>query len=353
MRAVNLSRSLGSYELFGWASYQLYASAMTPGSSADGIRVTQELFTSPVRSVNPERCFNLAITTYLAAGKRKQFEENCRALQEFARLRQQPYPLLYSMCLHSILLTMDGHLEEAVESGQKIFVRGQELGFPEAAGLWCAYCSTMPVYFLGRTGEHLPGVEYPREANFPAAWAHRALIQAHLGKYAEVIGIIEEHFMSRHKAGVSQANAPYRLLTLWLEAAVMAGHYPAVELLFGWLKDTGYMTTAFTYPTSVQRHLGLAAALLGKYDEARKYYQKALEVTTQMRFRPELALTHLQNAELLLGHFPKEKAEAMAHLDAADLPPYYRPTAVRVFPAFSTYSLGVRPPSELWGLPSL
>ena len=36
-----------------------------------------------------------------------------------------------------------------------------------------------------------------------------------------------------------------------------------------------------------------------------------------------------------------------------DLPPYYRPTAVRVFPAFSTYSLGVRPPSELWGLPSL
>jgi len=123
--------------------------------------------------------------------------------------------------------------------------------------------------------------------------------------------------MSRHKAGMSDANAPYWVLMLWLEAAVLAGHYPAVEMVFGWLKDTGYVTNGINYLTSVQRHLGIAAALLGKYDEARKYYQKALEVTTQMRFRPELALTHLQNAELLLEHYPKERAEAMAHLNAA------------------------------------
>jgi hypothetical protein len=36
-----------------------------------------------------------------------------------------------------------------------------------------------------------------------------------------------------------------------------------------------------------------------------------------MKFRPELALTHLQNAELLLEHFPRENAEAMAHLNVA------------------------------------
>ena len=123
--------------------------------------------------------------------------------------------------------------------------------------------------------------------------------------------------MSRYNAGVSDANAPFYRLMLLLEAAVLAGHYPAVELLYGWLKDTGYVTTGMYYLTCVPRHLGSAAALLGKYGEARKYYQKALEVTTQMRFRPELALTHLQNAELLLEHFPKEKAEAMAHLNAA------------------------------------
>jgi hypothetical protein len=36
-----------------------------------------------------------------------------------------------------------------------------------------------------------------------------------------------------------------------------------------------------------------------------------------MRFRPELALTHLQAAELLLEHFPRERTEVKAHLDAA------------------------------------
>ena len=36
-----------------------------------------------------------------------------------------------------------------------------------------------------------------------------------------------------------------------------------------------------------------------------------------MRFRPELALTRLQLAELLLEYYPNEKAEALEHLDFA------------------------------------
>jgi hypothetical protein len=36
-----------------------------------------------------------------------------------------------------------------------------------------------------------------------------------------------------------------------------------------------------------------------------------------MRFRPELALSRLQLAELLLEHYPQEKSEAIAHLDFA------------------------------------
>ena len=36
-----------------------------------------------------------------------------------------------------------------------------------------------------------------------------------------------------------------------------------------------------------------------------------------MRFRPELALSHLGLAELLLDHYPDEKPEAIKHLDFA------------------------------------
>ena len=37
----------------------------------------------------------------------------------------------------------------------------------------------------------------------------------------------------------------------------------------------------------------------------------------KIRFRPEIALTRLQLAELLLEHYPDERAEAMEHLDFA------------------------------------
>jgi len=63
--------------------------------------------------------------------------------------------------------------------------------------------------------------------------------------------------------------------------------------------------------------MGAAAALLGRPDEARAHYQEALTVAGEMRFRPEVALTRLQLAELLLEHYPKERVEALEHLDFA------------------------------------
>ncbi len=68
---------------------------------------------------------------------------------------------------------------------------------------------------------------------------------------------------------------------------------------------------------SVARYLGAAAALLGKLDEARAYYQQALEVCAPVRVRPEVAPTHLQLAELLREHYPGEQTEALQHLDFA------------------------------------
>ena len=38
---------------------------------------------------------------------------------------------------------------------------------------------------------------------------------------------------------------------------------------------------------------------------------------TGLAFRPEIALTRLQLAELLLEHYPGPKAEALEHLDFA------------------------------------
>ena len=71
------------------------------------------------------------------------------------------------------------------------------------------------------------------------------------------------------------------------------------------------------YLTGVGRVLGGAASLLGRYDEARRHYQDAIRVCTETRFRPDLALTRLGLAELLLDHHPAEKKDALEHLDFA------------------------------------
>jgi hypothetical protein len=102
-----------------------------------------------------------------------------------------------------------------------------------------------------------------------------------------------------------------------LEAAVLAGHHQAAELLLPRLASTRRLTSGLWITTCAGRHMGAAAAFLGRHDEARKYYQRAIKDCTEMRFRPELALTRLQLAELLLEHYPKERSTALEHLDFA------------------------------------
>jgi tetratricopeptide (TPR) repeat protein len=100
----------------------------------------------------------------------------------------------------------------------------------------------------------------------------------------------------------------------YLESAVLVGNRQAVELL---LRRFAHTALPLVYIFCVARILGGAAAFLERYDEAREHYQEAIRVCTKIKHRPELALSRLQFAELLLDHFPKEKAEAIKHLDFA------------------------------------
>jgi len=83
------------------------------------------------------------------------------------------------------------------------------------------------------------------------------------------------------------------------------------------LRDCGILTTSIFLTTSTGRVLGMAAAHIGRPDEAREHYEGAIEAMTDMHFRPELALTRCQMAELLLEHYPDERQDALEHLDFA------------------------------------
>jgi tetratricopeptide (TPR) repeat protein len=140
---------------------------------------------------------------------------------------------------------------------------------------------------------------------------------AHLGRYAEVAEMLEQRVVARPGIGSAEDETQVAPDIVSLEAAVLAGHRPAAELLLRRLAGSGSRTSGLWLTIFAGRHLGGAAALLGRYKEARKYYQEAIKACSEMRFRPELALTRLQLAELLLEHYPKERAEALEHLDFA------------------------------------
>jgi len=84
-------------------------------------------------------------------------------------------------------------------------------------------------------------------------------------------------------------------------------------------RSPSYIVTG-AFLTVVSRHLGAASALLADREQARAYYEQALEVAGKIRFRPEIALTHLGLAELLLdetedltpGPFPAREGETRA-----------------------------------------
>jgi tetratricopeptide (TPR) repeat protein len=129
--------------------------------------------------------------------------------------------------------------------------------------------------------------------------------------------MLERFVVRRPGVGTAQDETVTNVDTLYLEAALLTGNQQAAELLLNRFKGTKVCTSGIYYPTVIARHLGGACNLLGRPEEARNHYQEAIKVATDMRFRPELALTRLQLAELLLEHYPDEKSEALEHLDFA------------------------------------
>ena len=143
---------------------------------------------------------------------------------------------------------------------------------------------------------------------------HEAVRLAHLGRATEALAALSP-FLSDTK-GPSGDQAPASGLVLCLETAVLLDERETAAHLAPMLSGL-VATQSLHFLHSVARHLGGAAALLGDQLAARGHYQRALKWANSIRFRPEVALTRLELAELLLDRSPEEQTEAQAHLDFA------------------------------------
>jgi len=130
-------------------------------------------------------------------------------------------------------------------------------------------------------------------------------------------GRAEEGLQALDRVLAVSEDASTGALTVDLETAVLLGHVEGARRLVERLGPVSGHIAGWQVLTAIGRHLGAASLLLGRPDEARAYYQQALEVCQRARFRPEIALTRLQMAELLLEHYPDERTGALEHLEFA------------------------------------
>ncbi|MEE8636641.1 MAG: protein kinase [Dehalococcoidia bacterium] len=256
---------------------------------------------------------------FLRLGERRDGEAIHRQQMESPRLARLQASQYLFPSLRACYHMMDGQLQEAAKCYDDVLRLGPEMGAPLWASIYAGWIGPRLAGYLGWGREGLERLEEWAQVCgvfVPVPPRIRAYYLVCGGEKEEVVTILDE-VADHYAAEPERASHRFGALVLLLETAVLAQHMRATEILFNLLAGAVYKTTGLYNPTCVVRHLGGAEALLGRYEEAHKHYKEAIKVCSGMKFRPELALTRLQLAELLLEHYPKERAEARERLDFA------------------------------------
>jgi tetratricopeptide (TPR) repeat protein len=320
-RALDLARRLGDPDTYWVAAGIWLITVQAPQHDEERLRLAEELAEQSRHGVNfaiVDWVLWFIAHTFLQFGQRHRAEDITAEMRALTERSGQPNLLILSMLMDAILAIWDGRLEEAVAIRRRMLARAEELGITEFAVVWVVFVLPARVH-LGDADRALESV-LKGSRNISRNMINDMLILyclAHLGRYAEVGEMLEQLVVARPGIGSIQDETVAYFDIAALQAAVLAGHRQAAELLLRRLSGSSSIMSGLWLTTCTSRHLGGAAALLGRYEEARKYYQEAIKVCTEMKFRPELALTRLQLAELLLEHYPDEKKEALEYLDFA------------------------------------
>jgi tetratricopeptide (TPR) repeat protein len=306
-RALALARKLDDPETLVAAAFHLLAFEWPPHQDDIVRALAAELAERPRTGIRVGTLgffLGPAGAKLLDAGERARAEALWQEASALEARTQDAYLRIVSLIVQSVLSTVDGHLSEAVAQGAQLLRRATELGMPRLGRAFAEGVSTRALIHLGRAEEALPAITVP--------WS-RMLCLAHQGQHAAAREALVT-FLAQNTGALEADDLAVNVLVCLLETAVLVEDRDAAAILVRPLRHCADRSTVGFALTCVARHLGAAEALLERPEEARADYRTALVVAERIRFRPEVALTRLQLAELLLAHYPDERAEAEAHV---------------------------------------
>jgi DNA-binding CsgD family transcriptional regulator len=326
LEALALARRLDDPETLFRSAYDLRL-APDPEHWAEGVRLTEEATRWPRLGVSGRTLgwlLSIAGLLQLAEGERAEAEELWRQLEELA---DRTHVVTVRLCVlqrDAVLAIVDGHLQEALALLKQLVEYADESGASVRGRDAVLLFLVAPVLYLGQAEKWLATFdEYTRlipqaSQAYSAFAATRAVCLAHLGRLEEALTVIGPQLDEiDSEAGADERPVP--TLVMLLQAAVLLRHRAAAAGLGARLACVAHLAISVgTGSSCIARHLGDAAALAGDRVAARAYYRQALEAAGRIQFRPELALTHLRLAELLLERGDAHaQSEALEHLDVA------------------------------------
>jgi class 3 adenylate cyclase len=308
-RGLDLARRLDEPDVLWLAVFGWMDCVSSPRYDEARLRLAEEFAAAPRDGVRPRTLVWVLVFSgaiLLARGARDRAESVWRECQELARRSGRTVPVCHAVSLDAQLATLEGRLDEAVTGGRRILEIAREI--PDFAHIVATIASARARLYRGEAHE---GLELIVRAS---SW--RLLFLPHLGRDDEVRAVLDQWMVTRAGSEAEDDATVEWMDIVCLEAAILVGHREAAGLLLRRFADTPVRMGGFLQ-SLVARQVGAAAALLGRPDEARIFYEKALDDAASLRFRPEIALTRLHIAELLLAHYAAERDAARDHLEFA------------------------------------
>jgi DNA-binding CsgD family transcriptional regulator len=322
--ALALARRLDDPTTLFYAALNLVNWSGGPRYQEERLQLAEEFSARPATGVHPRtlgRILWRCGSVLLDWGDRGQTEALWRRTAALATQSHEPELHLNGPIGDAILATLDGRLEDALTAITRLIGLAAEVGSPVFGWRFALRLQERPLLLLGPDAT-VPAIPPPDikllsdgDVWAPSNAAGAALRRAQSGDLDDGRRALRDGLRRFQSDDAIDASFYWHIVTL-LELAILLGDRAAAGFLAPRLALLAPCAIADWGLTTVARHLGAAAALLGDRARARAYYEQALAVAGAIRFRPELALTDLQIAELLAGE-SRDQHDAQQYLERA------------------------------------
>ena len=328
------ARQLDDPEALFTIAFPMIHRPWAPQHMRESFELAREFAARPREGVSPTALFTVLSAcsrVHLGWGARERAEELFGEVQDLADRTQDPAMVLRAQFQKALLGILDGKLEQVLAEAETMRAMGEEMGTPVAGQQLADGTTFMPLLYLGQAEKaledisKLPVAQGAADRTIGLGRLLRVIPLAVMGHTEEARDILHRT-IEGYGIGIDEYETSSVMLGLLAEAAILLEDRESVEVLAARISPLASLSVLPLHGTTAcpARVLGGAAALLGKPDEARSYYFKALETAGKIRFRPEIALTRLELAKLLLDHYlhpstgsGQARAEALEHLDFA------------------------------------